>query len=75
MLLLVCVVFHDIFRFPIAIKTSKIEDFRGIDLFLDEARSMIEIGTYHEHIVNLQGVTYSWNTPEKRFSDVSYVIQ
>ena len=59
------------FRFPIAIKTSKSEAFQGIEMILDEAKTMIEIGSYHNHIVNLQGVTYSLNLEEKRFLDVS----
>ena len=40
-------------------------------MILDEAKTMIEIGAYHNHIVNLQGVTYSLNLEEKRFLDVS----
>ena len=59
------------FRFPVAIKTSKSEAFQGIEMILDEAKTMIEIGAYHNHIVNLQGVTYSLNLEEKRFLDVS----
>ena len=58
------------FRFPVAIKTSKSEAFQGIEMILDEAKTMIEIGAYHNHIVNLQGVTYSLNLEEKRFLDV-----
>ena len=50
------------------------EDNQGISLFLDEAKSMLEIGTYHDHIVNLQGITYCWNSYEKQFSAVSEVI-
>ena len=38
---------------------------------LEEAKTMIEIGTYHDHIVNLQGVTYMYDFLEKRFSQVS----
>ena len=59
------------YRFPVAIKTSKSEAFQGIEMILDEAKTMIEIGAYHNHIVNLQGVTYSLNLEEKRFLDVS----
>ena len=38
-----------------------------IDTILDEAKSMLQIGKYHDHIVNLQGITYELdeqNTPE-----------
>lgn len=66
---------YDICRFPIAIKTPQVADNQGIDLFVDEAKSMFEIGTYHERIVNLQGITYSWNSYEKRFSEVRRMIQ
>ena len=52
-------------------KTSKSADLRGIEQFLDEAKSMIKIDTYHDHIVNLQGVTYTWDAKEKMFTDVS----
>ena len=64
-------IYHIPFRFPVAIKTSKSEAFQGIEMILDEAKTMIEIGAYHNHIVNLQGVTYSLNLEEKRFLDVS----
>ena len=49
------------------------EDKEGISMFLDEAKSMFEIDTYHDHIVNLQGITYCWNNNEKKFSEVSTV--
>ena len=50
-------------------------DNQGIDLFLDETKSMLEIGIYHHHIVNLQGITYFWNSYEKQFSEVSELMQ
>ena len=58
-------------RFPIAIKTPQITDSQGISLCLDEAKSMFEIGSYHDHIVNLQGIAYSWNANENQVSAVS----
>ena len=45
-------------------------DPHGIDLLLDEAKTMLEVGTYHDHIVNLQGITYSWSSYEQQFSEV-----
>ena len=45
-------------------------DNQGTSLFIDEAKSMSEIGTYHDHIVNLQGVTYSWNSNQGQFTEV-----
>ena len=54
-------------RFNIAIKTNRAvpsnKTFPGIaqddDLgpLLDEAKTMLNVGAYHENIVNLQGVT------------------
>ena len=32
-----------------------------MELLLDEAKSMLELGEYHDHIVNLQGVLYEQN--------------
>ena len=29
--------------------------------FLEEAKSMIQIDEYHNHIVNLQGIIYEYN--------------
>ena len=55
------------YRFNIAIKTNRMVDssktFPGTsednDLgpLLDEAKTMLDVGSYHENIVNLQGVT------------------
>ena len=59
-----------IFRFQVAIKTPQMTDPHGIDLLLDEAKTMLEVGTYHDHIVNLQGITYSWSSYEQQFSEV-----
>ena len=42
-----------------------------IDLCLDEAKSMLEIGAYHDNIVNLQGVTYKKNYQEGNLTEVS----
>ena len=61
-LLLICNLIH--YRYPIAIKTQKSASDQEIGLLLDEAKSMLEIGTYHDNIVNLQGVTYEVNLTE-----------
>ena len=64
-------VIHNLFfhySFNIAIKSNRIvpankrpllQDVENNDLgsLMDEARSMLEVGSYHENIVNLQGVT------------------
>ena len=60
--------FHNFFsRFNIAIKTNRavrlnqtlLGSARDEDLgsLLDEAKTMLNVGAYHENIVNLQGVT------------------
>ena len=58
-------------RFPIAIKAPINVDAQEIRLFLDEAKSMLQIGEYHNHIVNLQGVTYEVNDQDKQVFNVS----
>ena len=57
-------------RFPIAIKTPKCFDGTDIKLFLDEIKSMLEIGSYHDHIINLQGVSYELDEYETKLSEV-----
>ena len=52
-------------RFPIAIKTLLSADALQIDTILDEAKSMLQIGKYHDHIVNLQGITYELDEQNK----------
>ena len=55
------------YRFNIAIKTNRMapssktfpdksED-NDLGQLLDEAKTMLDVGSYHENIVNLQGVT------------------
>ena len=61
--------FH--FSFPIAIKSSRIGDSQSVNLLIDEAKSMMEVGLYHDYIVNLQGVTYGFNEETYRLNDVS----
>ena len=58
-------------RFPIAIKTLLSADPQENDSILNEAKSMLEIGTYHNHIVNLQGITYDSYDHDKVLSGVS----
>ena len=52
-----------LFRFQVAIKTNKASKPCETDVFLDEAKSMLETNAYHDNIVNLQGVTYEISTP------------
>lgn len=59
------------FSFPIAIKSPHMTEQEGIKLCVDEAKSMTKIGAYHDHIVNLQGVSYIYDSVEKQFSQVS----
>ena len=42
-----------------------------METFLEEAKSMLEIGEYHENIVNLQGVIYGEEDTEKRLPKVN----
>ena len=49
-------------------------DYQGIELFLDEAKTMLEINEYHDHIVNLQGIIVGWNSIENQFSEVCNIV-
>ena len=66
--------FYNIFRFPIAIKSPNFGNVDGIEQCLDEAKTMLEIDSYHDHIVNLQGVTYNWNSIDGIFSEVRVLL-
>ena len=59
-----------VFRFPIAIKKPLGYNFEEIQCFVDEAKSMIRVGDYHNHIVNLQGVVYELKGPDNHLSKV-----
>ena len=66
-------------RFPIAIKhphSDKDGNFgtEEMETFLEEAKSMLEIGEYHENIVNLQGVIYGKEDIEKHLPNVSNIF-
>ena len=45
----------------------------GVELFLDEAKSMLEIGEYHDNIVNLQGICYGMDEEKRSLSKVCIV--
>ena len=45
----------------------------SVALFLDEAKSMLEIGEYHDNIVNLQGISYSIDEETRSLSKVCIV--
>jgi hypothetical protein len=63
-----------IFRYPVAIKCPKASMPGGIDVFLEEAKSMLEVDDYHANIVNLQGMTYKNSSPEESSIDVCFSI-
>ena len=39
-------------------KNSTNHNNNDIDLLMDEAKTMLSVGTYHDNIVNLQGISY-----------------
>ena len=43
-------------RFPVAIKAPRTTNDNELQTFWEEAKSMVEVGTYHDYIVNLQGI-------------------
>ena len=61
-------------RFPIAIKTPISLDPKELDTMLDEAKNMIQLEKYHDHIVNLQGLTCEVNKGNHHLSTVRVQI-
>ena len=57
-------------RFAIAIKDPLNNNYEEILAFLDEAKSMVQIGDYHNHIVNLQGIIYETSEIGKNMTQV-----
>jgi hypothetical protein len=41
-----------------------------LDSILDEAKSMFQVGKYHNHIVNLQGITFGVVKEDDKLSEV-----
>ena len=39
---------------------------------LDEAKSMFQVGKYHNHIVNLQGIAFKAGKHDEKLSEVSF---
>ena len=58
-------------RFPIAMKYPTSNDVGKIDLFLEEAKTMLRIGGYHDYIVNLQGLVCETNGKGDKIPEVS----
>ena len=58
-------------RFAIAVKVP--QPGISVALFLDEAKSMLEIGEYHDNIVNLQGISYCVDEANRSLSKVCVV--
>ena len=62
-------------RFPVAIKCAQNIGPEKTTLFLDEAKTMLQIGSYHDFIVNLQGIIYNTNNAEDQQLEVSYTME
>ena len=62
-------------RFPVAIKCAQNIGPEKTTLFLDEAKTMLQIGSYHDFIVNLQGIIYNTNSADDQQLEVSYEIE
>ena len=45
------------------------------DALLDEAKSMLEITTYHDNIVNLQGIAYEQSALNDGSMEVFYMLK
>ena len=59
-------------RFPIAIKCAQNIGSEKTSLFLDEAKTMLQIGSYHDFIVNLQGIIYNMSHGDDHAPEVSF---
>ena len=59
------------YRFTIAIKTSLSDDLHENESLLDEARTMLKTDEYHNHIVNLQGLTIESNSTNSQSLNVT----
>ena len=62
---------HSFYSFPIAIKTSSGCESKQTELILEEAKNMIQLTKYHDHIVNLQGLTCTMDKENKCITSVS----
>ena len=62
------------FSFPIAVKTSLNNGEGQMELLQEEAKTMLKIDSYHEHIVNLQGITYTWDLEKQNISEVTKIF-
>ena len=62
-------------RFPVAIKFAQNIGTEKTALFLDEAKTMLQIGSYHDFIVNLQGIIYNTSCANDQPLEVSYKIK
>ena len=45
-----------------------------MQMFLEEAKNMLEIGEYHENIVNLQGLVYGMEDIDKGLPKVRFKL-
>ena len=48
-------------------------DFEKIELFLEEAKTMLRIGGYHDYIVNLQGLVCEIDGDGDKMPEVSEI--
>ena len=64
------VIYNKFYRFPIAVKNPRNFSNDQIEVFLDETKSMLELGTYHDHIVNLQGISFVIDNETKKLMKV-----
>ena len=61
-------------RFPIAIKCAQNIGPEKTSLFLDEAKTMLQIGSYHDFIVNLQGIIYNMKNADDHAPEVNFKL-
>ena len=64
------IIYNKFYRFSIAVKNPRNFSNDQIEVFLDETKSMLELGTYHDHIVNLQGISFVIDNETKKLMKV-----
>ena len=60
--------------FTVAVKSPIALDRKEVVYLMEEAKNMLRIGTYHAHIVNLQGVICEVEKEGQRLSNVSNIL-
>ena len=61
--------------FTVAVKSPIALDGKEVVYLMEEVKNMLRIGTYHPHIVNLQGVICEVQKEDQRLTNVSNILR